>query len=127
MPLTVDEQLAKVFEEYTDELGDKLHEEFTEIGEETSQELKDYSKATFHHKAKKHYANGWTYKVSGQKLDSMVKIYNKTKPGLTHLLENGHMILIRGKNYGRSKVFKHIEPAEKKATQELLERLKNDI
>lgn len=120
---TIDEQLYKVLNECMDELGDEAELAFTETGIETSKGLKQTSQTMFHHKAKKHYANGWTYKVSGHKLDVMVKIYNRTKPGLTHLLENGHMKLIKGKNYGRSNSFKHIEPAEKKAAQKLLERL----
>ena len=120
---TVDDQLYKIMNEYMDELGDEAKIAFKETGKDTSEELKQTSKRLFHHKAQKHYADGWTYKVKGSKLDLIVTIYNKTKPGLTHLLENGHMILIGGRNYGRSKVFKHIEPAEKKATQEILERL----
>lgn len=120
---TIDEQLYKVLNEYMDELGDEAKIAFRQTGKDTSQELKQTSKSLFHHKAQKHYADGWTYKVSGAKLDLIVRIYNRTKPGLTHLLENGHMILIRGRNYGRSNAVKHIEPAEQKATRELLERL----
>lgn len=120
---TIEAQLYEIMNEFEEEMGEKVEADFKAIGKETATDLKQRSKALFHHRGKKHYADGWTSKVTGKGLDSAVKIFNNKKPGLTHLLENGHMILIDGHNYGRSRAFKHIEPAERQATQELLERL----
>lgn len=120
---TVEAQIMDILNEYDEELGDEVHETFKAIGKETAIELKDKSRQLFHHQARKHYADGWTSKISGKGMESVVTIYNRLKPGLTHLLENGHMILVNGINHGRSRAFKHIEPAEKQATNELIERL----
>lgn len=119
----VNVQLNKILKEYTDELEVEAQQAFREVGKETKKELTDKSKQLFHHKSQKHYADGWRYTVRGKGLGLVLTVYNATKPGLTHLLENGHMILIRGKNFGRSKSFKHIEPAEKNAIDKLLKRL----
>lgn len=120
---TIDEQLYNILNEYTEELADEAKDAFKTTAKETASELKSTSEALFHHKAQKHYADGWRYRVKGTGLDLSLTVYNALKPGLTHLLENGHMILIDGVNHGRSKVFKHIEPAEKKAFNLLMQRL----
>lgn len=66
---------------------------------------------------KKHYAAGWTVKsLSEGRLVSFV-VYNKSKPQLTHLLENGHVIRNKKGTYGRTSPIKHIEPAEEAAVQ----------
>ena len=120
---TIENQLMDILNNYEEELGVEVHETFKAVGKETAVELKDKSQQLFHHKSQRHYADGWTSKLSGNGMDTVVTIYNKLKPGLTHLLENGHMILINGINHGRSREFKHIEPAEKQATNKLIERL----
>ena len=120
---TIENQLMDILNDYKEELGVEVYETFKAVGKETAVELKDKSRQLFHHKSQRHYADGWTSKLSGKGMDTVVTIYNKLKPGLTHLLENGHMILINGINHGRSREFKHIEPAEKQATNELIERL----
>lgn len=122
--MKVEEQLYKILNEYTEEMGEEVHETFKDIGKETSLDLKSVSKQKFKKtKHKKHYANGWTYKVKGKGLNTSVTIYNRTKPSLTHLLENGHMILINGVNHGRTRAIKHIETAEKEALNKLITRL----
>ena len=119
----VNVQLNKILKEYTDELEVEAQQAFKDVGKETKKELTDKSRQLFHHKSQKHYADGWRYTVRGKGLALVLTVYNATKPGLTHLLENGHMILIRGKNFGRSKAFKHIEPAEKNVIDKLMKRL----
>lgn len=122
--MKVEEQLYKILNEYTEEMGEEVHSAFKDIGKETSLDLKNVSKQKFKKtKHSKHYANGWTYKARGKGLNTSVTIYNRTKPSLTHLLENGHMILTNGVNHGRTRAIKHIEPAEKEALNKLMTRL----
>lgn len=70
------------------------------------------------------YQRGWTVKRLDKKT---VAVYNKAQPGLTHLLENGHI----GKNqygqYTRVRAIKHIEPANDKYTEEFYERIVEGI
>lgn len=56
------------------------------------------------------YAEGWTIKKG--KSESTYIVYNKTKPGLAHLLENGHVVTNKkGKSMGHYEGEKHIAPA----------------
>lgn len=128
MSKPIEVQLMEVLDEYQDSLRDKIHGDFEEIGKETSEDLRNVSKNTFktHAKSRK-YWRGWTYKMQGEGLDTRVTIYNRNAPGLTHLLENGHQVYAWGKNRGRYNGVKHIEPAEKEATERLLRKLTNDL
>lgn len=122
-------QLAEILDEYQDELKDVIKDDFKTIGKETATDLKNTSKSMFKTgKGRKHYWSGWAYKVRGTGLNLIVTIYNRTAPGLTHLLENGHQVYVGRKNTGkRAEPHPHIEPAQQKATEELLRKLENDI
>lgn len=56
------------------------------------------------------YAGGWRSRVAYESREDLrIRIYNGTKPGLTHLLEHGHA----KKNGGRVNGIPHIAPAVK--------------
>ncbi|EAG3249422.1 HK97 gp10 family phage protein [Listeria monocytogenes] len=59
------------------------------------------------------YASGWKMK----KVVNGYVIYNAKRPGLTHLLENGHAKRGGG---GRVKGIKHIEPVEQEIIKDYL-------
>lgn len=62
------------------------------------------------------YQKGWaTKKTTDTSNKASVTIYNKAKPGLTHLLEKGHAKRGGGRVDGK----KHIAPAEEYAVTEL--------
>lgn len=64
------------------------------------------------------YAKGWAVK---KKASDTYIVYNKTAPGLTHLLENGHAIANQYGHYGgRVRAIKHIEPAAEEGAAELI-------
>lgn len=118
---SVEDQLVQAIDEYTNDVGKETNRIFKDVGRDTSLNLQASSSSKLRGTGK--YAKGWTFRVSGKGLLSSVRIYNKAQPSLTYLLENGHMILINGHNYGRTRAIKHIEPAKKQATVELIERL----
>lgn len=67
------------------------------------------------------YQQGW--QMSTKKTaygDVTVTIKNKAKPGLTHLLEEGH-VMANGKS---SKAYPHIKPAGEDGVEELRRRIK---
>lgn len=60
------------------------------------------------------YAKGWRV----LKVDKHLRVvHNATMPGLTHLLEKGHVIKNATGSYGRANAQKHIEPAEQESIQ----------
>lgn len=120
MSKPIELQLEDILNEYLQEAGDNANKAFKDVGKDTSADLKATSPRGFH---TEHYADGWAYRVSGKGLATKVVIYNKTKPSLTHLLENGHEVYPRG----RAKPIPHIEPAQKKATEELLQKLRSEL
>lgn len=60
------------------------------------------------------YAQGWTSQFIENRYSAQGVIFNKTVPGLPHLLENGHAL----RNGGRSRAIPHIAPVEEKLVQE---------
>ena len=65
------------------------------------------------------YAKGWTIKTEENANEIITIVYNKKKPGLTHLLEFGHAL----KNGGRSKAYSHILNNETIAKEKIVERI----
>lgn len=120
MSKPIEIQLSEILQEYTEELGHKAEGIFKEVGKETSSDLKTTSPTGPH---TKHYKDGWTYKTEGKGLNTKVVIYNKLKPSLTHLLENGHEVY----PHGHADAHPHIEPAQRKATEELIEKLEGAL
>lgn len=106
------------------EIGSILSMYSNNVSEATEQWLKDTAQKTAKNvqknassagfKGGKKYIKGWTYK----KKDGKYVVYNKNAPGLAHLLENGHQIVVHGVATGkRTRAFKHIKPAEEEINQ----------
>lgn len=70
------------------------------------------------------YAKGWTSKVTEQRLGAEAVIYNKTVPGLAHLLEHGHVTRNgTGRVYPRTPAHPHIAAVEEKLQEMLIEEI----
>ena len=73
---------------------------------------------------KGHYADSWAVRSQKPKRSrSSNLIYNKEKPGLTHLLENGHQL----RQGGRAKPIPHIEPIGRWCKQEYVRRVEKKL
>lgn len=94
-------QLNNIFDEYRQELSAELGEEMDRIADEAVKQLKQTSPRG---RSSKHYADGWTKKriIASGTLKSVV-VYNKTAPGLTHLLNDGHAVSNQYGDYGHPK------------------------
>lgn len=74
------------------------------------------------------YSAGWRSKVESKHFGEIVgTVYQKSsksggKPGLTHLLEEGH---INADGKTRARAFPHVQPAADAGAEELMRRLKN--
>ena len=54
-------------------------------------------------------------------------IYNKTDYQLTHLLENGHDVIVNGKKVGHYDGQVHIAPVEKQVIEKMTEEVEKGI
>lgn len=73
---------------------------------------------------KEHYKDGWTIRTKRLKFGFEGVIYNKLKPGLTHLLNNGHVISNQYGSTGRRKSGdNHITKAHDIAEEYLIDLL----
>lgn len=116
-------EIAKLMEEYATVVAADVKEEARAVARETVKELKKTSPDGTGSK-KGHYKDGWASKVAAENAVSIgVRVYNKKKPGLTHLLEKGHA----KRGGGRVEGIPHIAPAEKKAAKEYEKRLKERL
>lgn len=70
------------------------------------------------------YQKGWAVKKTSAKAGQVsITIYNRKKPGLTHLLEKGHAKRGGGRVAGQP----HIAPAEQYAVSELENKIKRGL
>ena len=113
-------QLKKILDHYSAE----MREAVTEAGKTVSREAAKKLRATSPKQSKSGgYAKGWTTKSErGPGGVPTYIVYNKTHPGLTHLLEKGHAVANQFGHYerpnGRVAAIPHIAPVEEWATSE---------
>lgn len=113
-------EIAKLMEEYASEVAVDTKAEAKAVAKEAVKELKKTSPEGPGSR-KGHYKDGWASKVEKENAESVsIKVYNRKKPGLTHLLEKGHA----KRGGGRVEGIPHIGPAEKQAVKEYEKRLK---
>jgi hypothetical protein len=86
-----------------------------DAAKKTANDVAKTLKRTSPHKGGK-YEKGW--KVTYQ--DGGYIVHNSSRPGLTHLLENGHDLIAEGKKVGRTKAQPHIKPAEEAGIEEFV-------
>lgn len=117
-------ELQIILEEYEDKMVVLTEETMRAIAKECANRIKTEAsvKKGLHNTGE--YASGWTVKKKGGrgKISGFV-VYNRTKPGLTHILEKGHVIRNKVGSYGRTMGIPHIAPAEKWAQVEIMRRL----
>lgn len=108
--------VAKELSSYSQECTDELKTMVKKTAKETVQELTVSSP-----KDSGEYASGWTSRVEYESQEDIrVSIYNKKKPQLTHLLEDGHAKVSGGRVVGQP----HIGPAEANAAKKLDNKVK---
>lgn len=108
--------IAEELESYRQDVTDGLKREIKTVTKEAVSDIKaDAPHITGE------YKSGWTTKVVYESDgDIRVRVYNRKKPQLTHLLEHGHA----KQNGGRVEGHPHIGPAERDAEKKLDSRVK---
>lgn len=111
--------ISQMLEEYTEEVGEQIRADVEQVSKETVQDLKQTSP-----KQTGGYAKGWIKRVvTDKKGRYVVRIENRKKPSLTHLLEYGH----KKTGGGMVPARQHIGPAEERAKQKLIGRAKTAL
>lgn len=114
-------ELERVLKSIVIEVDTVTKETLKEVSKETVKELKATSPKR--RITKTNYSNTWRVKDEKDR----IVIYNKENYRLTHLLENGHDIIKKGKKVGRAKAHPHIKKAETKAINSFIEKLEEKI
>ena len=114
MAETITAQLNRILNDYSDEGKDAK-----EAAREAAKDLRSSSP-----KKTGEYASGW----SSKQLDAdTAVVYNRKAPGLTHLLEKGHLIRNKKGTYGRAPAHPHIAPVAERMEQEFINKVERDL
>lgn len=105
--------------EYRDLTEQALKSAVTEVAKETK-DIAGEKSPSLSDRYKKGWATKKTTDASGQ---ISITVYNRTRPGLTHLLEKGHA----KRGGGRVSGVPHIAPAEEHAVAELEARIRREL
>lgn len=73
------------------------------------------------------YRNGITVKITKGRLLTSALIHNPKHYQLTHLLEYGHVVKVKGKVYGKTRAFPHWAPAEEQGIRLLEYKIKKAV
>ena len=102
--------VQKVLRDYAQDVDKDVNDLTRAIGKKGAQAVKQASAGAFGGGA---YSKSWTSTLETSRFGSTAVIHSK-KPGLPHLLENGHAKRNCGRVSGRS----HIAPVEEKLVEE---------
>lgn len=116
---TVSAQIEAILDDYSKHVKTVSRRSVKSTARETAQRLRNTSS-----KRSGEYASGWTSRTIDE--DTAVT-YNRTKPSLTHLLENGHMIVNKKGQYGRVNGDHKIKDAEEWGSAELVNKIERSL
>lgn len=111
------EQIQKALEEALKSTEGSLEEKLEQSAKLTVNQLK---KTSPRGNSRRHYSNGWSYELVKSWKGIELVIYNKTKPQLTHILNNGFTM----RNGQRKSGDGHIDRAEEIAISDVEKGLK---
>lgn len=115
------DDIAEILSEYGEEVQENLDVIVKKVGARGAKAVKAKAKASF---TGSRYAAGWTSKTTADRLGTTAVIYNRSQPGLAHLLEHGHVSRNgTGRTFGDVPGREHIAPVE----QELVENFQKEL
>ena len=112
-------EIAKLMEEYASDVVDEMKAEAKAVAKEAVKDLKQKSPKGAG--SKKGHCSSKVEKENAVSIG--IKVYNKKKPGLTHLLEKGHA----KRGGGRVNGTPHISTVEQQAIESYEKRLKERL
>lgn len=109
-------EIKAALEEYSEEVTEETKKVVKQVAKNAVTKLKQTSP-----KKTGVYAKGWTSKVAYESSEDIrIQVYNRKKPQLTSVLENGHA----KQNGGRVAGIPHIRPVEQEVVGQLPKKIK---
>lgn len=119
------DDIAGILEEYADDVRGNLEEITKAVGKKGAKAVQAQAKAVV---GGKKYASGWTSQVEVTRLGATATIYNKSQPGLAHLLEHGHVSRNgTGRTFDPVDGREHIAPVEEELVNEFQKELEKRL
>lgn len=126
--VTVDnlqKEIDKILEEYKGDVQENLDEIIVRVGRKGVQALKNEAKEKFDGTGA--YAKGWTATADKKRLYTTITIHNSKLPGLPHLLEFGHVLIMGGRNRGMVQGRTHIATVEQEIVADFEREVKTKL
>lgn len=117
------DKLAANVDKILQEYADDVNKDVSALAKRFAQEGAKAVKGNARGNGWGEYANGWTSQFEENRYSSQGVIFNKSMPGLPHLLEKGHAL----RNGGRSRAFPHIAPVEEKLVEDFTKAVEGAI
>ena len=112
-------QLKEILDEVDEQVRKVVNDSANTVADEAADKLRNTSP-----KKSGEYAAGWKVKKLAK---GDVIVHNATHYQITHLLENGHVIVNKKGTYGRTRGIKHIKPVETWANKEYQRRIEEGL
>ena len=110
-------EINAALNEYVHDVQMAIDAAAKEAAEVTARTLQANSPKKAKGKGKGQYAKGWKVKKKYDAHLVSYVVYNGKSPGLTHLLEHGHVTRNQYGSYGRVRAIPHIGPAAEAGIQ----------
>lgn len=110
-------EVTAALTEYCEDVQKAVDEAAEEAAELTKQQLTKNSPKRARGKGRGRYARGWRIKKRETAGGMSFIVHNGTSPGLTHVLENGHVARNQYGTFGRVRAIPHIGPAAEAGIQ----------
>lgn len=124
-------------EKYSTDVMDEIDKEANKIANRAKNDLRRTSPYRRHKNGEgEHYRDSWKKKQTKHRSQFVqtdsIQLLSKTKPRLTHLLENGHRVVLpAGKKFKRQEAkrfveaIKHIQPVQEQVNTEVMAAVDN--
>lgn len=120
------DSIQKLLRDYGEEAEEAVEEVAKKVAKDAKKELKATSPRG--DGAGMHYADGWQYRVEKSRVGTNMTVYNSKKPGLTHLLENGHVTRNgTSRTFPDTPAYPHIARVNEKAQHDFIDGVESKL